>query len=55
VIWKLGVIVGPVQGLLWFIPILIFLRYHLPKERINEIRQQLNDRKALKETKANPP
>ena len=47
VIWKLGVFVGPVQGLLWFIPFLIIIRLNISRERMNEIRRQLNERKKI--------
>ena len=51
VIWKLGIVVGPIQGVLWFIPFLIILRLNLSRDRIMDIRQQLNEQKALRQAK----
>jgi glycoside/pentoside/hexuronide:cation symporter, GPH family len=47
VIWNLGFFYGPVQGILWIIPILIFLRLRLSRQRLTEIRQKLTIRKTV--------
>ena len=45
VIWKLGLFCGPIFGSAWLIPILILTRLRLTRERMAEIRNQLDNRK----------
>jgi GPH family glycoside/pentoside/hexuronide:cation symporter len=48
IIWNLGLIIGPILGILWVIPFLIILRLRMSRSRMVEIRQQLNTRKVSK-------
>ncbi len=45
VIWKLGLFCGPIIGTAWLIPILILTRLKLTRERMVEIRNELDSRK----------
>ncbi|MBW1641692.1 MAG: MFS transporter [Deltaproteobacteria bacterium] len=45
VIWNLGFIYGPIVGICWLIPVGILYRLRLTRERLLQIRQELDNRK----------